>query len=175
MLQDVWRGAKAAALRRVFDEERLIVARQLAHYPFDIVAASQWRRSPNGEAPHLISAAGVLLLLVIGAVVVLCIRQIRSYESLVVARAETDQKSQLDAAINNISLGLLMFHSSERVVVNRRYIEMGCRGRDRPGLAFRDFFSIAKARLFQATLMNIVARFARLLPKSHPQPHGADR
>jgi diguanylate cyclase (GGDEF)-like protein/PAS domain S-box-containing protein len=124
-------------------ERQLIVAQQLAHYPFVITATktvsaalAEWR-----SAAIYISAAAALLLLVIGAVVVLCIRQIKAYESLVVARAEADQKSQLDAAINNISLGLLMFDASERVVVcNRRYIEIYGLSPDvvKPGVTFRE-------------------------------------
>jgi diguanylate cyclase (GGDEF)-like protein/PAS domain S-box-containing protein len=161
VLQDVLGRSKGGTVlrRAAFDgEERLIVAQRLAHYPFDIVATksvaaalAEWR-----SAATYISAAAVLLLLVIGAVVVLCIRQIRSYEALVTARAEGDQKIQLDAAINNISLGLLMFDSSERVVVcNRRYIEIYGLSPDvvKPGLAFRELLLHRKERgLFQGDI-----------------------
>ena len=88
-------------------------------------------------------------MLVIGAIVLLSIRQISNYEALVKARAESDQRIALDAAINDMSQGLLMFDASERIVVcNRRYIEMYGLSPDvvKPGLAFRDLLAHRQER-----------------------------
>jgi PAS domain S-box-containing protein len=88
-------------------------------------------------------------MLVIGALVLLGIRQIRDYEALVKVRAESEQRVQLDAAINDMSQGLLMFDASERIVVcNRRYIEMYGLSPDvvKPGLSFRDLILHRKER-----------------------------
>jgi PAS domain-containing protein len=145
------KGGTVRQTAAIDGEERLIVAQRLAHYPFAITATNtvaaalaEWR-----SAATYISGAAVLLLLVIGAVVLLSIRQIKNYESLVLARAESDQRVQLDAAVNNMSLGLLMFDTSERIVVcNRRYIEMYGLSADvvKPGLAFRDLICHRKER-----------------------------
>src|SRR5262249_40948890 len=121
----------------------IVVAARLGHYPFVVTAAKtltaalvEWR-----SAAIYISAAAVLLLLVIGVVVVLCIRQFRSYEALVTARAQSEQRMQLEAAVNNMSHGLVMFDASERIVVcNQPYIEIFGLSPDvvKPGLSFRD-------------------------------------
>jgi diguanylate cyclase (GGDEF)-like protein/PAS domain S-box-containing protein len=131
--------------------ERVAVAQRLAHYPFAVTATNtvaavlaEWR-----SAAIYISGAAVLLLLVIGVIVLLCVRKIKDYEALATARAESEQKIQLDEAINNISLGLLMFDASERIVVcNRRYIEMYGLSPDvvKPGLPFRDLIRHRKER-----------------------------
>ena len=124
-------------------EDRLVVAQRLAHYPFVVAttktvaaALSEWR-----NVAIYISGATLLLIMVIGIIVLLGVRQIRNYEVLVQAQAEANQRIQLDAAINNMSSGLLMFDASERLVVlNRRYIELFGLSPDvvKPGCAFRD-------------------------------------
>jgi diguanylate cyclase (GGDEF)-like protein/PAS domain S-box-containing protein len=146
VLGQILTQVKAGAVQqiaRIDGEERVAVAQRLAHYPFAITATNtvaaalaEW-----SSAAIYISGAAILLLLVIGVVVLLCVRQIKNYEALVTARAEGEQKTQLDEAINNISLGLLMFDTSERIAVcNRRYIEMYGLSPEvvKPGLAFRD-------------------------------------
>jgi diguanylate cyclase (GGDEF)-like protein len=58
------------------------------------------------------------------------------------------EKQRLDTAINNMSQGLLLYDSSERLVVcNRRYIAMYGLSPDvvKPGLAFRDLVAHRKA------------------------------
>ena len=124
-------------------EDRLLVAQRLAHYPFVVAttktvaaALSEWR-----NVATYISGATLLLIMVIGIIVLLGVRQIRNYEVLVQAHAEANQRIQLDAAINNMSSGLLMFDASERLVVlNRRYIELFGLSPEvvKPGCAFRD-------------------------------------
>jgi diguanylate cyclase (GGDEF)-like protein/PAS domain S-box-containing protein len=136
-------------VRTFLGEERQVVAERLKNYPFVITATrtvdaalSEWKSA----AIYISSAAG-LLLLVIAAVVGLSIRQIKSYEALVMARAESDQRIQLDAAIENMPQGLLMFDASERIVVcNRRYIEMYGLSADvvKPGCSFHELIAHRK-------------------------------
>ena len=142
---------KVAQIASIAGEEQLIVAQRLAHYPFVITASNtfaaalaEWR-----SATVYIASVAVLLILVIGAIVLLSIRQISNYEVLVKARAESDQRIALDAAINDMSQGLLMFDASERIVVcNRRYIEMYGLSPDvvKPGLAIRDLLAHRQER-----------------------------
>ena len=107
--------------------DHLIVARKLTRNPFVITASkpvdevlAEWRRA----AIYIALATG-LLIAVVAIVVVLGIRQIRSYETLLKARADHNQRTHLDAAINNMPQGLVMFDASEQMVIcNRRYLEM---------------------------------------------------
>src|SRR5262249_4426539 len=62
-------------------------------------------------AIYMVGAA-VPLIFVIGTTILLGIRQIRSYELLVQARAENAQKAQLDAALNNMRQGLQMYDAN---------------------------------------------------------------
>lgn len=78
-------------------EERVIVAHRLAHYPFVVMltttvadALADWRR----EAKFLTGAA-VLLVLVLGAITFICVRQFRHNELLATARTE---KAEAEAA-----------------------------------------------------------------------------
>jgi diguanylate cyclase (GGDEF)-like protein/PAS domain S-box-containing protein len=145
------KAGEAPHVVTVDGEDRLVVAQQLPHYPFVVAASTtiaaalaEWR-----SASIYIASAAVLLILVIGAIVVLGVRQLRSYEVLVRARAESDQRVALDAAINDMSQGLLMFDAAERIVVcNRRYIEMYGLSPDvvKPGLGIRDLLVHRKER-----------------------------
>jgi diguanylate cyclase (GGDEF)-like protein/PAS domain S-box-containing protein len=148
-LIDFLDGTKAGTfqqIRPVLGEEWQVVGQRLGHYPFVLAASrtvdaalAEWRSA----ALYITSAAG-LLLVVIGLVVWLSIRQIRSYELLVRARIDGDRKIQLDATINNMTQGVLMFDASERIVVcNQRYIEMYGLSPDvvKPGCAFRELIA----------------------------------
>jgi methyl-accepting chemotaxis protein len=80
-------------------EEQLIVARRLAHYPFVIVttktvtaALAEWR----SQATFLIAVA-LLMALVIGAVVLVGLRQFRNYELLARANAEKSEAERAHA------------------------------------------------------------------------------
>jgi diguanylate cyclase (GGDEF)-like protein/PAS domain S-box-containing protein len=152
LFQDMWAGAQAGTLQRVQSvagHDRQVVAQKLAHYPFLLTtsrtvedALAEWR-----SATLYIGGAALLLLLVIGIAVWLSTRQIKSYELLVKARMEGDQRIQLDATINNMTQGLLMFDAAERMVVcNRRYIEMYGLSPDvvKPGCAFRELIAHRK-------------------------------
>src|SRR5215216_4149888 len=95
----------AARITSIVDgKERLVAGHRLAHYPVVVgvaktvdAALAEWR-----SVAISMTGAVALLMLVIGATVLLSIRQIKSYEFLVKARAENDQKAQLDAALNNM-------------------------------------------------------------------------
>jgi diguanylate cyclase (GGDEF)-like protein/PAS domain S-box-containing protein len=136
-------------VRPVGGEERQIAIEKLAHYPFLLTASrtvedalAEWRSA----AIYIVGAAG-LLLIVIAVIVVLGIRQLKSYEVLVKTRIEADQRIQLDAAIDNMTQGLLMFDASERIVVcNRRYIEMYGLSPEvvKPGCSFHDLIAHRK-------------------------------
>jgi PAS domain S-box-containing protein len=108
------------------NEDRLIAAHAVAGYPIAVTASatvaaalSDWRN----EAQFIIGA-GVLAVLVIGALIAviarhLLQRQKRSQQVL------SEQKLQLDTALNNMRQGLLMFDSEGRLVLhNQRYREM---------------------------------------------------
>jgi diguanylate cyclase (GGDEF)-like protein/PAS domain S-box-containing protein len=124
-------------------DDRLIAVQRFPSGSFLIavsrpVAAvlAEWR-----SAATYIAGAALLLLVVIGAVVVLGIRWLRNNEALIKARIVSEQKDHLDAAINNMTNGLLLFDADERLIVcNRRYIEMFNLSPEvvRPGCSFID-------------------------------------
>jgi len=99
----------------VDQEERLIAAAVVAHYPVVVTATktvaavlSEWR----AEAKYLIGLT-VALVVVIGGTGVAMVRRFR------------DQSKRLDTALNNMGHGLAMFDSQQRLLVaNRRYIEL---------------------------------------------------
>jgi diguanylate cyclase (GGDEF)-like protein/PAS domain S-box-containing protein len=141
-------------------EDRLIAAHRVAHYPFLIAAtttvaavlADWWR-----TAVYVIGIAA-LAILVVAAGTLLVIGQFKNYVSLERARAEKieakilrEQSLRLDAALSNMSQGLIMFDSAARLVVcNDRYREMCKLPPDlaKPGCRFVD---ILKHRLTNGT------------------------
>jgi diguanylate cyclase (GGDEF)-like protein/PAS domain S-box-containing protein len=131
-------------------EERLIAGQSLTHYPVVVAVATtvaaalaDWR-----DAATYMSGAAILLMLVIGAIVLLSLRQIKNYELLVEARAENDQKVRLDAALNNMRQGLLMFDSGGRLVLyNQRYLQMYHLSSEavKPGCTLTDLLRLRRA------------------------------
>jgi diguanylate cyclase (GGDEF)-like protein/PAS domain S-box-containing protein len=111
--------------------QRVIAAVSLAHYPVVVTASlptdamlAEWRT----EAIYLI-ALTTALVLVIGGTGVVVVRRFR------------EQNVHLDAALNNMRQGLVMFDKNNRlVVVNQRYIEMYGLSPDsvKPGCTLRD-------------------------------------
>jgi diguanylate cyclase (GGDEF)-like protein len=99
----------------VDQEERLIAAAVVAHYPVVVTATktvaavlSDWR----AEAKYLIGLT-VALVVVIGGTGVAMVRRFR------------EQSKRLDTALNNMGHGLALFDSQQRLMVaNRRYIEL---------------------------------------------------
>ena len=97
-------------------QERLISARNLAHYPVVVVATTtvaealaNWKRG----AITMIGAA-LMIGLVIGGVVVFSVWR--------VGKNLREQNVRLDTALSNMSQGLVMFDSAARLIVcNDRY------------------------------------------------------
>jgi diguanylate cyclase (GGDEF)-like protein len=137
-LFDVLASADHGNTRGMVDgRERLGSVRQLSNFPIVVVATTSvsavladWR----DQTRLLIGVAG-LLVLVIVVMLFLIIRQL----SL--------QHRRLDTAINNMTQGLLMFDSSDRLIVyNRRYIELFGLSADvvKPGCSFRELIAHRK-------------------------------
>jgi diguanylate cyclase (GGDEF)-like protein len=109
------------------------------------------------------------------------IRQLsRAQEELKASQRELhEQKIRLNTAINNMSQGLVLFDSSERIVVrNHRYIEMYGLPSDvvQPGRSFRDLILHRKKtgsfegdiEEYRATLMRSLARGKTTQTLVHP-------
>jgi PAS domain-containing protein len=82
------------------------------------------------------------------------------------AHAVSGQNLLLDAAINNMSSGLIVFDASERIVVcNRRYIEMFGLSPDivKPGCSFDELLAHRVAR---GTISGDIERYKRELRES---------
>jgi diguanylate cyclase (GGDEF)-like protein len=129
-------------------QERLGSARQLKGFPIVVIATTtvsatlaDWRQ----QTRFLIMVAG-LSVLVITAILILVVRQLSQQYRLSQQRL-TLQKQRLDIAINNMTQGLLLYDSSERLVVfNQRYIEMYGLSPDvvKSGYSFRDLIVYRK-------------------------------
>jgi len=137
-------------------EERLVAGQSLAHCPVVVAvgttvaaALADWRRLAN----YLIGVAG-LTMIVIAGIVVLSVRQFKNYQLLAQARVEraeaeklTEQKLQLDAALNNMSQGLCMFDAEIRLVIcNDLFIRMYGLSREvvKPGCTLRELINHRK-------------------------------
>jgi diguanylate cyclase (GGDEF)-like protein/PAS domain S-box-containing protein len=129
-------------------QDRLGSARNSSHYPLTMIATTtlsaalaDWRQ----QTRLLIGAAGSSVL-VIAAMLFLIVRQLsrqhqRSRQRLVL------EKERLDAAVNNMSQGLLLFDSAQRLVIcNQRYIAMYGLSADviKPGCSFHDVIAHRK-------------------------------
>ena len=122
-------------------QERLASINALQHFPISIVASmtvdaalADWRAQTR-----FLVAVATLSVAIIAAMLFLFVRKL-----LLQHRTE---KQRLDTAINNMSQGLLLYDSSERLVVcNQRYISMYGLSPDvvKPGLAFRDLLLYRK-------------------------------
>jgi diguanylate cyclase (GGDEF)-like protein len=128
--------------------ERLGSIRKLSDFPIVVVATTSvssaltdWR----AQTRLLIGVAG-LLVLVIAVMLFLIVRQLsRQHEASRLGLAV--EKQRLDTAINNMAQGLLLFDSSNRLIVcNRRYLEMFDGSSDvvKPGCTIRDLLQHRK-------------------------------
>jgi diguanylate cyclase (GGDEF)-like protein/PAS domain S-box-containing protein len=96
-------------------QERLATLKKLARFPLSMVATttvaaalSNWRQ----ETSSLVWAAGL-------AAAVICLML------LVITRYLKEQHRRLDVAVNHMTQALLLFDSTERLVIcNKRYLEM---------------------------------------------------
>ncbi len=122
-------------------QERVASAYALRSFPIAIVASTtvaaalaDWRE----QTRFLILVAGVSVM-VIAAMLFLFVRKL--------LRQHQVEKQRLDTAINNMTQGLLLYDSSQRLVVcNQRYISMYGLSPDvvKPGLGFRDLVAHRK-------------------------------
>jgi len=122
-------------------QERIASAYALRSFPIAIVASTtvaaaltDWRE----QTRFLILVAG-LSVIVIAAMLFLFVRKLLQQHRM--------EKQRLDTAINNMTQGLLLYDSSQRLVVcNQRYISMYGLSPDvvRPGLAFRELVAHRK-------------------------------
>ena len=97
-------------------QERLISARNLAHYPVVVVATTTVAEALANWKRGAITMIGMALMigLIIGGVVVLSI--------WLVGKTLREQNLRLDAALSNMSQGLIMFDSTGCLIVcNDRY------------------------------------------------------
>jgi diguanylate cyclase (GGDEF)-like protein/PAS domain S-box-containing protein len=122
-------------------KDRLLAAHRLAHYPLYIsvavdtdAALARWQTETE-----VFLGAGGLAAVTIAIMIFLIVRQLSRGHELS-KRSLALEKQRLDMAINHMPQGLLLFDSSERIVVcNRRYIEMYGLSPDviKPGCSFR--------------------------------------
>ena len=128
--------------------DRLISARALTDFPIVLVATTtetaalaDWR-----EQISFLIAVAALAVLVITTMLFLVIRKLSQQHRLSQQRL-TLEKLRLDTAVNNMTQGLLLFDSSQRLVVcNQRYIEMyGLSAAVvKPGCSFREIIAHRK-------------------------------
>src|SRR5665213_1013611 len=140
----------AGQLRSPIDgKERLIASRMLKTVPLVIVATetvdstlAAWR----SQTRFFISMA-IFSLLATVLMLYLIFRQMMRQPRLS-QRQINVEKQRLDTAISHMSQGLLLFDSSERLVIcNRRYIDMYGLSREavKPGCTLRDLLRHRKA------------------------------
>jgi diguanylate cyclase (GGDEF)-like protein len=130
-------------------QDRLISSRALSKFPIVIVATTttsaalaDWRE----QIGILIAVAG-LSVLAIAALLFLVVRKLSQQHRMSQQRL-TLEKQRLDTAVNNMTQGLLLFDSSQRLIIcNRRYIEMYGLSADiiKPGCSFHDVIAHRKA------------------------------
>ena len=105
-------------------------------------ALADWRE----QIRFLIAAAGLSVFVITG-MLFLVVRKLSQQHRLSQQRL-TQEKQRLDTAVNNMTQGLLLFDSSQRLVVcNQRYIEMYGLSTEvvEPGCTFRDVIAHRKA------------------------------
>ena len=123
-------------------EDRLISSRTLTNFPIVIVAATttsaalaDWRE----QIAMLIVVAG-LSVLAISALLFVVVRKLSQQHRASQQRVMLE-KQRLDTAVNNMTQGLLLFDSDQRLVIcNQRYIEMYGLSAEviKPGCSFYD-------------------------------------
>jgi diguanylate cyclase (GGDEF)-like protein len=129
-------------------KDRLGSVRLLNKFPIVVLATTtvsavlaDWRE----QIRFLIIAAG-LCVLVIASTLFLVVRKLSQQHRLSQQRL-TQEKLRLDTAVNNMTQGLLLFDSSQRLVIsNQRYIEMyGLSAAVvKPGCSFRELIAHRK-------------------------------
>jgi diguanylate cyclase (GGDEF)-like protein len=130
-------------------QDRLAAARKLSNFPISIMATTtisaalaDWR----AQMRFLIAAAG-LSVLTITAMLILVVRKL-SHQHRRSEQLLRLEKQRLDTAVDNMTQGLLLFDSSQRVVVcNKPYIEMYGLSAEilKQGCTFREVIAHRKA------------------------------
>jgi diguanylate cyclase (GGDEF)-like protein/PAS domain S-box-containing protein len=147
-------------------EDRVISSRALSKFPIVIVAATttaaalaDWRE----QIGMLIAVAG-LSVLAIAILLFLVVRKL-SQQHRASRRRLTLEKQRLDTAVNNMTQGLLLFDSSQRLVIcNQRYLDMYGLSAEvvKPGCSFRDVIvHRQQTGTFTADIDQYVARVLR--------------
>jgi diguanylate cyclase (GGDEF)-like protein/PAS domain S-box-containing protein len=111
---------------KIGGKDRLLAAHRVAHFPAFITVAVDtdaalvsWRQQTN-----ILFGAGGLGVLTVAVMIILIVRQLAQAHATSMQRLALE-KDRLDTAINNMSQGVIMFDSAERIVVcNKLYIEM---------------------------------------------------
>jgi PAS domain S-box-containing protein len=107
-------------------EYRLVSSHALSDFPIVIIATTTATAALNDwrEQMRFLIGVGAVSVLLIAVLLFVVVRRLsRDHEAS--QRRVTLEKQRLDKAINNMTQGLLLFDSSQRLVVcNHRYIEM---------------------------------------------------
>lgn len=146
-------------------KERIISARRLAHYPVVLAATTtvsealtNWR---NGAVTMV--AAALMIGLLIGGTVFLSI--------WVIGRKLREQGIQRDAALDNMSQGLVMFDEEMRLVVcNERYQQLYGVPQDfaKPGRTLFDLLTYrAESGTFSGEIETYIAQLREQIAKRH--------
>ncbi|MCK1653700.1 EAL domain-containing protein [Bradyrhizobium sp. 149] len=130
-------------------EDRLISSHALPHFPILMMATTtraaaltDWRE----QIGILISVAASSALAIAGVLIAI-VRKLLEQHRLSRERL-TLEKQRLDRAVNNMTQGLLLFDSSQQLVIcNQRYIEMYGLSAEivRPGCSFHDIIAHRRA------------------------------
>ena len=150
--QNVLSKADHGTLRQISPVDgldRLGAVRALSKFPIVVIATTtasaalvDWR----AQIRFLIAAAG-LSMLVITVMLYLVVRKLSEQHRLSERRLRLE-KQRLDTAVNNMTQGLLLFASSQRLIVcNQRYLEMYGLSAEvvKPGATFREIIAHRKA------------------------------
>jgi diguanylate cyclase (GGDEF)-like protein len=150
-------------------QDRLASSRALANFPIVIVATTtvaaalaDWQ-----EQMRILVAVASASALAIALLLFLVVRKLSQQHHLSQQRL-TLEKQRLDRAVNNMTQGLLLFDSSQRLVVcNQRYIEMYGLSADviKPGCSFHEVIGHRKATgSFTGDVDQYVARVLHEIP-----------
>jgi diguanylate cyclase (GGDEF)-like protein len=130
-------------------QDRVASARNLTNFPIVFVASktvsaalTDWR-----QQTRLLIAVASLSVIVIAGMLFLIVRSLSEQHAASQQQLRLE-KQRLDTAVNNMNQGLLLFDSSQRLVVcNQRYIEMYGLSADvvKPGCSFREVIAHRKA------------------------------
>ncbi len=151
--------------------DRLVSARTLANFPIVIIASTTVATALANWQEQIVLLVIVtgLFVLVIAALLFAVVRKL-SLQHLASQQRLRLEKQRLDTAVNNMTQGLLLFDSSQRLVIcNQRYIDMYGLSREvvKPGVSFRAIIAHRKAtgsfagdvdKYYTATLRNIAQR-----------------